>query len=99
MTLWIIPFAMIAYTFVFMLQAKGKQPPIEETMAKEIKDVTEQPVRNKFMCHRKHVLKRTKADGTFMCDVCEAPIAEGINMMFCHKCDYSVCFACHWPIS
>ena len=131
-TPWIISFAVVAYTFVFMLQAhtvpehgssdKGDQPPIEESMVKEataeevgyeaafwtqVADDVQRAhieesmakeinVRNKFMCHREHLLKRTKADGAFICDVCEAPIAEGTSMMFCNKCDFSVCFTCHW---
>ena len=54
-----------------------------------------QPSDIKNKCYKRHLLRRTRADGAFVCDVCEAPIAEGINMMYCGKCDYSVCFTCH----
>ena len=112
---WIISFAVVASTFVFMLQAhtvpdqtktdqiteehdssdKGNQPPIEVSMAKEeAHTVPDHKIRNKFMCLKGHLLKRTKADGAFECNVCEAPIAEGMYMRYCMKCDFSECLKC-----
>ena len=87
------------FFFILMLQARtepDKTMPDKNHSVKDDVRAEEKKVRNRYMCPNAHVLKRTKTDGAFKCDICEALIEEGNGIMYCKKCDYCVCFTCHW---